>query len=365
MISFFSFGASAAAKGLAALRFGARKSARPCAAKAAGSGPTGHPCTSLGRPQGLAKFFSFGCSFLLLSSLVGSLTACQSAQSAENKQSNAPAIIVVDSVPAKAPIKMPPDPVPPKFHKLKDSLSTIKVAGHEVDIQLPQAPFKGSLFILPGYNFPKENACQKAPQLCQEFLEAGYLLIMPEMGRSLYSSQYFPQTQANYKQYPDQNWFIDSLIPHLQLEYALALEEQRNFIVGISTGGRGAALLALARPKLWTAIASLSGDFDQSQMPNDKLMRNFYGPYAQFSQRWKTVDNVIARIDDWQTPIFIGHGGADRIVPPSQSQQLFDSLQSRLAPNQILYSAPPTAKHNYAYWGAEAKNILPFFQSLP
>lgn len=188
---------------------------------------------------------------------------------------------------------------------------------------------------------------------------------MPEMGRSLYSSQYFPQTQANYKQYPDQNWFIDSLIPHLQLEYALALEEQRNFIVGISTGGRGAALLALARPKLWTAIASLSGDFDQSQMPNDKLMRNFYGPYAQFSQRWKTVDNVIARIDDWQTPIFIGHGGADRIVPPSQSQQLFDSLQSRLAPNQILYSAPPTAKHNYAYWGAEAKNILPFFQSLP
>ena len=386
MISFFSFGASASLRS-SALRFGARKSARPfgglaasvcgCAAPlhiarpkpktalvAAKEGLSALPLNAPNSPQQLGKSPVILGLFLLF--VLGLLPACQPAQSAEAE----PAPLLADSSQTDS---LPPSQLPPairqepqpRLAQFSDSLTTLRIGGYKVDIRLPRAAFKGSVIILPGYNFPKEDACQKAPLFCQTFLEAGYLLIMPEMGRSLYSSQYFPETQARYKRYPDQNWVLDSLLPNLQLEYGLLVDGQDNFLVGISTGGRGAALLALAAPERWTAVACLSGDFDQSQMPNDGLMRNFYGPYKQFSQRWETVDNVIARIDDWQTPIFIGHGGADKVVPPAQSKQLFDSLQSRLDRELLYYSAPPKAEHNYAYWGAEAKNILAFFQSLP
>ncbi|WP_187288187.1 hypothetical protein [Saprospira grandis] len=66
MMKYFSFGASAAAFGLAALRFGARKSARPFAAKAARSGPMGHPSTSLGRSTKGLRFWLLGFGLLFL-----------------------------------------------------------------------------------------------------------------------------------------------------------------------------------------------------------------------------------------------------------------------------------------------------------
>jgi len=57
MTNFFCFWASAAAKGLAALRFGARYSLGPAQATPAGSGPKGHPYTSLGRSTNLLRFW--------------------------------------------------------------------------------------------------------------------------------------------------------------------------------------------------------------------------------------------------------------------------------------------------------------------
>ncbi len=245
-----------------------------------------------------------------------------------------------------------------------DSFQTIKIAGHELDIALPTAPYKGNLIILQGYNYPKHDWCAKAPQLCQRAKAEGYALIMPEMGRSIYSSEFFPETSPAMKKYPKRQWLTDSVFPYLQKQYNLLLAEQNNYIIGLSTGGRGVALLALDAPELFQAVAALSGDFDQTHIPQDKITIMYYGPYAQFQERWASVDNVLARIEEWKTPIYLGHGQLDKVVPPQQSRLFYDSLMLHFDSSKVVLNEPEKTAHDYKYWGSETEPVLNFFKQF-
>ncbi|MEO1652823.1 MAG: hypothetical protein AAFU64_04690, partial [Bacteroidota bacterium] len=133
-----------------------------------------------------------------------------------------------------------------------DSLIHISVAGHEVDIIFPNEAPRGTLLIFPGWNFPRQDWCQKS-SLCREAKQKGYVLVLPEMGKSLYSSSVFPETDSDFLKYPSLDWLRDQLIPHLQEQYELLLPNAPNYLLGLSTGGRGVALMALAKPDLFRA----------------------------------------------------------------------------------------------------------------
>lgn len=292
--------------------------------------------------------------YLLL--LLCSLFACQSPNYNEVEASSK-AAITTDSLPTKKTL-------PPMYKDLQN-FQTIEIAGHSVDIALPDSgiTYSGNIVVLPGYNYARTHWCEQAhaPQLCSLAKAKGFVLIMPEMARSVYSSAFFPETRADLKQNPMRQWLTDSVFSYLQTNHNLLLPNQNNYLLGLSTGGRGVALVALDKPELFAACAALSGDFDQTKMPTDKLMANYYGAYGKFKTRWESVDNVLYRIKDWKTPIYLGHGQMDKVVPPEQTRLFYDSLIVHFDSSKVQLNEPKGHAHDYKYWGSETESIFAFF----
>lgn len=246
--------------------------------------------------------------------------------------------------------------------KLK-KYQTINVEGHLCDIALPldTVPIKGNLMLLPGWNFPKEDWCLKS-SVCKKALQQGYRLILPEMGKSTYQSQNYPETRKDWLQYPTRKWLTQKLIPYLQDTFQIFKPNENNFILGLSTGARGVLLITIDLPDLFRAAAALSGDYDQTLIPQDGVMRGYYGEFKHFPERWKTHDNVIFLLKKYNTPLYIGHGKQDKIIPYQQSEILFQHIQ-KIAPDlKLIFNLKPNAGHDYTYWDSEVDSILQFFK---
>ncbi|MFT5780339.1 MAG: dipeptidyl aminopeptidase/acylaminoacyl peptidase, partial [Crocinitomicaceae bacterium] len=106
--------------------------------------------------------------------------------------------------------------------------------------------------------------------------------------------------------------------------------------------------------------AALSGDFDQTPFPADNLYIGYYGRMAQFPERWKNDDNVITHIDSMNVPMYIGHGGKDKVVDLKHSQLFADALKA--ADKVYEFNIDPAAGHTYSYWNSEVQNMLEFFE---
>ncbi|WP_157558306.1 prolyl oligopeptidase family serine peptidase [Microscilla marina] len=252
---------------------------------------------------------------------------------------------------------------PPTCDSLR-RMQTIKVAGHLVDIAVPQdsTNIKANLLVLQGWNFPKDDWCKKS-SLCKKALSQGYRLIMPEMGKSTYSSKLYPETLKQWRKYPTLKWVTDSLIPYLQQRYCIMTPHQANFVVGLSTGARGAGLVVLNLPGLFKAVAALSGDFDQRKIPYDRIMTGFYGSIATFPKRWAGEDNMVVNIQKFKTPFYLGHGKLDRVCPPAQTQLFYQTLKKAHPRLKVVLSMPTWAAHNYRYWDYEVDKFLKFFEA--
>lgn len=186
---------------------------------------------------------------------------------------------------------------------------------------------------------------------------------MIETGKSVYHSMRYPETRNDWLAYPSGKWIWDTLIPILQNKFCVLEPGKANFVAGISTGGRGAALAMLNLPEIFWAGASLSGDFDQRLMPNDNLMTGYYGNFSDFPERWAGQDNLMTRSREWQYPFYVAHGQADTIVPPNQSFDFFTELK-KLHPHLLLtLIQPETAGHDYEFWESQTDSLLSFFLS--
>lgn len=284
--------------------------------------------------------------------LISFFAACESIQKQEAEAAAAPVpALIVDTMPLPKGI---------------DSFMTLNIAGHAVDIAPPDSgvAYRGNLIILQGYNFPKHDWCQKAPELCRRARAEGYLLIMPEMGRSTYSSAFFAETRNDMRKYPLRTWLVDSVFSYLESKCNILLPQQNNYIIGLSTGARGAALVALDRPELFAAIAALSGDYDQTKIPEDQIMNIYYGAYQKHKERWQEVDNILWQIKNWNTPIYLGHGQMDKVSPPAQTRLFYDSLLLHFDNAKVLLNEPKTMAHDYKYWGSETEAVLQFFKKF-
>ena len=248
---------------------------------------------------------------------------------------------------------------------IKDTVFFLSDRRHLVKIQIITPTVKpiATLIILHGWKLPPMELCDKT-SICKKALERGYILIIPDMGKSIYSSKFFKETRKDWQIYPDFNFFTDSIIGFIHKRFSLLLPGQNSFIYGISTGGKGAIITALNLPKIFKGAASLSGDYDQTKIPNDKIYAGFYGPISKYYERWKNFDNIVTRIKEFNVPVYIGHGRLDNIVPVSQSIEFYDSL-TKYNPGLIkTLHIDKTASHNYTYWGSEVENILNFFDRL-
>jgi predicted esterase len=245
----------------------------------------------------------------------------------------------------------------PKYAK-RDTVFSL--GGREVELRYPKGVIRGSLLVLPGWDHSRSRWCNET-QLCNQALAEGYVLILPEMHRSIYASQYFAETHADLRTEASLPWLTDTLFPLLQKRWQLLLPTGTNFLVGLSTGGRGVLQIALRTGKLFKAGAALSGDFDQTLQPNDNLMRLVYGPYEKFKSRWQTTDNPGLQASiSLQTPLYLAHGKEDKVVPIFQT----DSLYARLtrAGKTVEIGRNDTAGHTYGYWNSEVPHMLDFLR---
>jgi S-formylglutathione hydrolase FrmB len=249
--------------------------------------------------------------------------------------------------------------------------NNLKVDGIAYDLYIPPnyrdraiAGLRRTLLVLPGWNYPRTSWVENSP-LVEYANKYGYALILPEMLKTLYESSYYPETELKWHSVPGGKFIKEQLIPAIQTKHHLLIPGDNNFLLGLSTGGRGVALIALENPDLFVAGASLSGDFSQENTPSDRLMTLVYGSFADFPSRWQGQDNPQARASEWKMPLYLAHGTDDDIVPESQSCLFYQALKNQLD-NQVLieYHAISGAGHNYQFWGGQLPNVFEFFENI-
>ncbi len=303
---------------------------------------------------------------ILICASFGALVQCKNTVHEKQGEGNRP---ILSAAPALA-LQLPQKPV--KIYPMLDSLETLTIAGHKVDIRTPQnnnqanpgsGALAGNIIVLPGWNFPKEDWCNKS-SLCKKALAKNYRLILPEMSKSVYSAKFYPQTRKDWQKYPDLNWVIKQMIPTLQKEYGILLSKQKNFLLGLSTGARGVVAIGMAAPELFKAGAALSGDYYPPTMPADRLMIGYLGTYYQYPERWKTgPENLVHQAKKLTMALYLGHGKQDKVVPINQSRLLLGALLEANPQRKLKYHWVD-AGHNYQYWNAEVDNMLGFFDEF-
>jgi hypothetical protein len=239
--------------------------------------------------------------------------------------------------------------------------TTFVLKGDTVSILFPTTPVRGQILVLPGWNFSR-NKCCKESSFCKKALEKGYVLVLPEMGKSIYASAVYAETRKDWFGYPQLKWVTDTLIQFLQMQAGLFKPGQSNYIFGISTGGRGVALIAEHAAKLFKAGASLSGDYDQRLQPSDNLMKGFYGDYTSFKSRWEGEDNALLNASKVLIPVYLGHGLDDKIVSVKQTELFYKELKKINPQLQHQLHLAKAQGHNYAYWDSETDAVLNFFE---
>jgi S-formylglutathione hydrolase FrmB len=220
----------------------------------------------------------------------------------------------------------------------------------------------GAVLVLPGWNFSKNDVCVKS-DFCTKALSQGYILVFPEMLKSVYASELFPETRTDYRKYPTMKWITDTLIPFCQKQFAIFRMDDKNFIYGISTGARGVALVAENTGNLFLAGAALSGDYDQTTMHSDRLMTGYYGSYAEFKDRWEGPDNPLIHSDRLKIPLYLAHGIKDAVVPVNQTINFSKKILAENPRNGHEIHLCDTCGHNYAFWNSQTNSVLMFFQN--
>jgi S-formylglutathione hydrolase FrmB len=251
------------------------------------------------------------------------------------------------------------NPNHPRNAKIRHD-TTLRIGSIPVDFRFPETVSHGTILVLPGWNFSKSDVCERS-EFCFLAKSKGYVLVMPEMLKSVYSSAFYNETRADWRRYPTLHWITDTLIPYCRLHFHLFQYGDLNFLYGISTGARGVALVAENTDSLFLAGAALSGDYDQTSMPNDNLMTGYYGPYGQFKDRWKGPDNPLLHAERLKIPLYLAHGKQDAVVPCGQSTTFYRKIITNDPKKGHFLQLCDTCEHNYAFWNSCTRQVFMFF----
>ncbi|MBP7735003.1 MAG: prolyl oligopeptidase family serine peptidase [Spirochaetes bacterium] len=195
----------------------------------------------------------------------------------------------------------------------------------------------------------------------------GFVLACPAMTTTLYESRYFPETVNRWAPQPGGVFISKTLIEFLKKNFGLAKDRGTTGIFGISTGARGAVLLAAQHRKIFGAAAGLSGDYDSESIKNDRLLISVYGYYESNKERWEEEVNIIKLAENLKkTPVFLGHGTNDGVVPPPQTTMLADRLMQLAADKggyEVVVDSEKSkgAGHDWKYWGSLVPEVFAFF----
>ena len=243
----------------------------------------------------------------------------------------------------------------------KERDTILFINGSKVEIKYPTHEVIGNILVLPGCNFSQDDICVKT-SFCKIASDKGYILVMPDMQKSIYHTSKFKETRTDWLKYHTVNWLTDTVFPILQSRFNLLKTDLPNYLFGISTGGRGVAVMACHTGTLFKAGASLSGDYDPTLCVNDNLMRGYLGEYIDFPERWKGIDNPTNNADKIMIPLYLAHGKEDKVVSPDQTITFYNRLQKIHPSTEYKLNVVEKAGHDYTFWESQYAAIFQFFQ---
>lgn len=286
----------------------------------------------------------------------------------------------------------------------RDTVYFVPCNGKSIRVEIKVARFANAstrrkmLLLLPGWNFADTQWCTRT-RVCDEATRRGYDVMLVEMGKSVYMDSLYPQMRADYRLHPTRTWLWDSVLKPLQkrtyftdrgipsdpiktVDGDVYFKSLRlpipSFVMGLSTGARGALLLALEHPEAFVGCAGLSGDYNPLLMKNDNLMINCLGKYDDVPWRWRGTNNIEMRVDALRIPVYLAHGTDDKVVPWQQTESLFKAMESSVNFQQRASTFQKTyddvgfvrtlfvkgAGHNYSFWNEAGLKVLDYFDEL-
>jgi S-formylglutathione hydrolase FrmB len=238
-------------------------------------------------------------------------------------------------------------------------IDTIMVDSVVIALQIRDTAL-ANVLLLPGWNYSIDHWHDST--LVEKLAEKhGFNLIMPNMMRSIYSDSIYGETRSDWKKEKTSTWLYDTLIPQIQERYNVLKSDQLNFVVGISTGGRGAVKSMITQSELFDGGVSLSGDFDIVSSPNDNLNNGFYGSIERYDIRWIREDLQL-RAFQINVPILLIHGSNDKVVSAKHSMNLAEALKKSDKSYELVIDS--TGGHDYNFWNKYLPKSFKFIDSI-
>lgn len=212
-----------------------------------------------------------------------------------------------------------------------DTTFKIKRANSDVNVYLlANNNFftRGTVILLHGWNLSPLSWCDQT-SFCNELLSMGYHVIIPDMGKSVYASQYYPETVKTMAIYPQLPFVLDTLLPFLQDSIHILNSSHNNYLIGYSMGARGALAIAENTENIFSRLVLISGEYDQTLIPEDNILTMYFGSYQKFPERWEGKDNLLRNIDKLNIPVLILHGQNDDVISAIQSDTLAKILENK------------------------------------
>jgi S-formylglutathione hydrolase FrmB len=190
-------------------------------------------------------------------------------------------------------------------------------------------------------------------------------IVCPDMGRSVYSTTYYPETSHRWAPVPGTPFIGEVLLSNIASTFNLGTRKNRTGIFGLSTGARGAIMVAETYPGRFAAAAGLSGDYDPLSMTHDRVLASVYGPYKDHGERWKEEASPVRKADSLKNvAVFLSHGGKDRVIPRGQSLIMalkLRSLAKKSSAYSVVYVEKGKRKHDWGFWRSCVPEVFAFF----
>jgi len=194
-----------------------------------------------------------------------------------------------------------------------------------------------------------------------------FVLVCPEMGKTVYETKFYPETIEKWNSIPGGVFVGEILIKYLQKNFALAADRESTGIFGVSTGARGAILIASVYNDVFGAVAGLSGNYDSLATTHSKLLTDVYGEYKDFKERWQKKDNIMLLAENLEeTSLFLWHGKKDYIA--SNKQTILLVMKLRLFQKKegegydFQYFEHKRASYGWPYWKEVVPEMMTFFE---
>lgn len=182
------------------------------------------------------------------------------------------------------------------------------------------------------------------------------VIAVPDTGRSIFETSFYKQTKSKWTKAPGARWVGEVVLPWLRANLKVSKEPKQTAVIGYSTGGRGAFLLAALYPE-FAYVGSVSGTYDlmalDPKIGEYRIHAVIYGPRDKFPERWQKDDvntrEHLARFAGLH--LYVGHGDKDKSVPIEQ-MHLFEKALSGIKVKSKAFVTTKKGGHDWPLWNA-------------